>query len=112
VSEACGVPVERLVRWLQEGRIEGVRGDEPGSGGRACKRCGRAIADGDRCAACRRAVADAIQAQLGDLRGLRQRQEAVAAAQAEAEPVAERLRRKREEEDTPLERFNLRRGAS
>ncbi len=59
ISQETGVPVERVLRWLREGRLmasgEVVR----------CRRCGRRVRLGVLCSVCRVELAVAIR-QLGE----------------------------------------------
>lgn len=78
IATETGVPVERVLRWLREGRLmasgEAVR----------CRRCGRPVRLGLLCAACRLELAVAI----------RQLEEALRAQPApEPKPRRRRVRR-------------------
>lgn len=78
IAAQTGVPVERVLRWLREGRLV-ARGDVV-----RCRRCGRPVRLGVLCAVCRVELAVAI----------RQLEEALRAEPpAEARPRRRRLRR-------------------
>ncbi len=87
IASQTGVPVERVLRWLREGRlvvaVEAVR----------CRRCGRPVRLGVLCAVCRVQLAVAI----------RQLEEAL---RSQPQPVPQPKRRRVRREPVPS-RFDL-----
>jgi hypothetical protein len=62
ISRETGVPVERVLRWLREGRLQ------PVPGALRCRGCGRPVHAGDLCGLCR---ADMVREVREAVRGLR-----------------------------------------
>ncbi len=87
IATEAGVPVERVLRWLREGRLlaEGPRV--------RCRRCGRPIRWGVVCAPCRVELAVSLRAL----------QRALSASSPQTVPV----RRRRVRREAPKGRFDL-----
>jgi len=87
IAAEVGVPVERVLRWLRDGRLfatgETVR----------CRRCGRPVRFGVVCAPCRVELAVALRALQKGLRS--------------AAPQAPAVRRRRVRREAPKGRFDL-----
>jgi len=88
ISRETGVPVERVLRWLREGRLV-TSGDVV-----RCRRCGRPVRLGVLCSVCRVELAVAI----------RQVEEALRAQPA---PQEARPRRRRVRREPVPSRFDL-----
>jgi len=65
VSEATGVPVERLHRWAREGRLS-LRLEEESRGALRCESCGVPIDTGRLCPRCAASLAHKARTLVGE----------------------------------------------
>lgn len=63
VSEATGVSVEKIIRFLREGRLV-AKGALAGEGAITCERCGVPIGGGQFCDRCREELAQELQRRI------------------------------------------------
>jgi hypothetical protein len=93
ISEQTGIPLERVLRWIREGRLIPMAGVVYAT----CRRCGRGILIGVLCPVCRQELAAAV----------RELQRALARQEKPA-PAEEQPRRRIRRRPEPPARFDLR----